>query len=380
MRFRLRSLVLALALVLSGTQAFAAFSYYKTFTTDATQAGTADSTNYPITISVTDADLKTVGNGGFVQNANGYDIRPYSDSGLTSALTFELVYYNASTGQVEMHVLVGTLSHTTNLVSYLAFGDATISTDGSSNTTWNSNFKGVWHLPNGSTLTANDSTSNGKNGTLVASPTAIAGAIDGGSQFNGTSQAISIATLTIPTTGTLSGWWRPDGNPSSVDGVLFSTRQASSPSQSFDLYPYSDGHIYAGWFNNSNDDRVNWTQSGISQSTFYFLTLTWTNGGTTTLYVNAVSKGTTASLDATWDTSALTAFIAKDSINTVFGKQSSDELRLSNVALSQSWITSEYNNQKASSTFLTWGSKTAVGGGGGATTSPTLPLLGVGPG
>lgn len=30
---------------------------------------------------------------------------------------------------------------------------------------WDSNFKGVWHLPNGTALTALDSTSNALNGT-----------------------------------------------------------------------------------------------------------------------------------------------------------------------------------------------------------------------
>src|ERR1035437_6125962 len=104
-----------------------AFSWLKSLTLDHTQAGTADSTDWPLTIWVTDADLKTVGNSGYVQNANGYDIRPYSGSGLSSALTFELVSYNASTGAVEMHVKVPTLSHTADTVIYLGFGDATIS-------------------------------------------------------------------------------------------------------------------------------------------------------------------------------------------------------------------------------------------------------------
>src|SRR6185436_5508529 len=132
------------------------FAYYKTATLDHTQAGVGNSTNWPLTINVTDADFKTVGNGGFVQNANGYDIRPYSDSALTTPLTFELVNFNAATGALEMHVKIPTLSVSVDTVIYIAFGDSGISTDGSSSSTWDSNFKMIQHLPNGSSLSAND--------------------------------------------------------------------------------------------------------------------------------------------------------------------------------------------------------------------------------
>src|SRR3989344_6655431 len=130
----------------------AAFGYYKSVTLAEAQSGTADSTDWPLTIALgygpqaADADLKTVANGGYVQNSSGYDIRPYSDSALTTALTFELVNYDGVNGKLEMYVKIPTLSASTDTVIYLAFGDSGISTDGSSTATWDSNFKGVWHL------------------------------------------------------------------------------------------------------------------------------------------------------------------------------------------------------------------------------------------
>ena len=58
---------------------------------------------------------------------------------------------------------------------------------------WDTNYKGVWHLPNGTSLTANDSTNNANNGTLSGTPpTATVGQIDGGASFNGTNNYVTL--------------------------------------------------------------------------------------------------------------------------------------------------------------------------------------------
>jgi hypothetical protein len=45
-----------------------AYSFKRTITVDHTQVGGTDSTNFPLAVAGTYADLKTVGNGGSVQN------------------------------------------------------------------------------------------------------------------------------------------------------------------------------------------------------------------------------------------------------------------------------------------------------------------------
>ena len=83
--------------------------------------------------------------------------------------------------------------------------------------TWDSNFKAVYHLGNGTTLTATDST-GGNNGTLINSPTATAGKINGAAHFVSTSsQLISLANpgdFPITTAWTMEAWVKPstDGN------------------------------------------------------------------------------------------------------------------------------------------------------------------------
>jgi len=108
------------ALALLALPAFAAFpngySYCKVVTTSVSMvSGTSDLTNYPLTVILTDADLKTTANGGMVNNANGYDIGFYPDcSGSGTALEWEMESYSPTTGAIVAHVLRPTLSHTTN--------------------------------------------------------------------------------------------------------------------------------------------------------------------------------------------------------------------------------------------------------------------------
>jgi len=82
------------------------------------------------------------------------------------------------------------VSHSSDTVFYMFYGNSSVTTDQSNKTgVWDSSFKGVWHLPNGSTLSASDSTSNGNNGTNHGA-SAATGKIDGSASFNGTSNYI----------------------------------------------------------------------------------------------------------------------------------------------------------------------------------------------
>jgi hypothetical protein len=95
---------------------------------------------------------------------------------------------------------------------------------------WDSNFKGVWHLPNGMTLTANDSTSNGNNGT-ISGATATTGEIGGGASFSGGSNKITISTTgSLSAPFTIEEWVKP-ANLNYYYG-LFSSRSPSD--ESFD--------------------------------------------------------------------------------------------------------------------------------------------------
>src|SRR5436305_1974235 len=174
--------------------------------------------NFTVLVSVTDPALKTVANGGHVANPNGYDIGFYADSGGTTKLKWEVEKYDGTTGNLIAWVKIPSVSSTTNTPFYLFYGDPSITTNQSDPVnTWDSNFKAVYHLGNGTTLTATDST-GGNNGMLVNSPTASAGKISGAAHFvHSSSQAIQLANpgdFPVTTAWTLEAWVKPstDGN------------------------------------------------------------------------------------------------------------------------------------------------------------------------
>ncbi len=337
-----------------------AYSYYRSITIDYTKCGTADSTDFPVLVSVTDASFKTVANGGKVQNASGFDIAFYSDSARTTPLFWEIDQYDASsgaTGTCSFWVKVPTLSATANTVIYVAYGDTSISSFQSTATSvWGSNYTTVLHLPNSTTLGLLDSTSNANNFTNNGA-TAISGKIYGGLNINGINQETN-RIFTIPVSaGTCSFWARTKVNAGSTSIPIFICRNAS-PVNAFDMY-LDNGASFWGWYKNGVDKRASFNPTGvISANIWYYYTLTWTNGGTTEIKVNATSKATTASLNATWNTSANTSYIGKDALSNKFANVDVDEFRIANFAASSSWITSEYNNQNSPSTFFTLGTET----------------------
>ena len=164
------------------------YSYARTITIAHGQVPNTDQTNFPVLLSGTYSYLATTSNGGGVTNSNGYDIIFTSDANGLDVLPFERESYNATTGAVIYWVQVPTVSHTSDTVIYLFYGNSSVTTtdQSSQNGVWDSNYKGVWHLSNGSTLSGTDSTFNGYALTNNNSTAATTGEVDGAASFNGT--------------------------------------------------------------------------------------------------------------------------------------------------------------------------------------------------
>lgn len=359
-----------------------AFAYYKSATLDHTQAGTADSTDWPLTIYVTDADLKTVGNAGFVQSASGYDIRPYDGIG-GSAMTFELVRYVATTGELEMHVKIPTLSKTTDVVIYLYFGNVSLTTDGSSTATWNSNYKGVWHFPDGTSL----STVNSITGASAGSNTSVAGTgqIDGGASFDGVANKMATdLTSFTPDAQMTWGIWQNRTGVGSNNNAKIWTMESATVSYALGNTEGDTPKHYT-FFVNGTSGQGSWTIVQPSASAMHHIAITYdgTNGGTPAnndpiIYVDGASVTVT-------NVTRFTGSQLLGSVEVYLGNRRADTARpfqgtldefsvSTGVLRSASWITADYNNQKSSSTFITWGSKVAVP----AATRRGLALIGVG--
>ncbi len=344
------------------------FSYYRSVTVDHTKCGTADSSNFAVLVSISaQTYIKVVGSGGHVQNSNGYDIGFYSDSALTTKLNWEVEFYDGTAGTLVAWVKVSTLSHTADTVFYMAYGDASISTfQGNVNGTWDSNFVGVWHLPNGTSLTANDSTSTADNGTVNGSVSATAGQIDGGAlwassgtpniSLSNTSQISNINTFTI------SAWINTTFNSARAAIYSENSSTVSTTSLIFDI----NSDKLNLFFRSDIGDLANPSSSAsVDDGTWKYVAIVRSASNAFTLYINGSADGTDSTTVGTTTVNRKNIGLALRAGSSDFPFLSGkvDEVRVSKTNRSTSWLTSEYNSQSNPGTFITIGSEIPISTG-----------------
>ena len=326
---------------------------------DKSKCGSSNSTDFPVLFSFSDRFFANIAYGGRMFNRNGYDILFYSDAAMSVPLSWEIEYYDATTGTGIIWIKTN-ITYQVDTYIYGKIGVPSINTFQSVATSaWDSNYKRVLHLPNGTTLSANDSTSNADNGTITT-PVVAAGQIDGGALFNSTTDYISF-TGTPLTTGqpfSLSWWEKVTANTNAFPSrfcmpmsgssdrffVLASTNATYSP-YSFGPSPSISGLVIVRptgspaistnigtWrkilitgTDPSSRTAANYKfyQDGISYSTV-------AAGGVSALTINRIGyDGADNGSDCTFD-----------------------EVRISNgVQRSADWELTEYNNQSSPSTF-----------------------------
>lgn len=339
--------------------------YNRTITLD---QPASDLTNFPVLISGTYTYLKTVANGGKVENANGYDITFYSDSGLTTLLKFERVIWVATTGVVEFWVKIPTLTSAVPTIIYLSYGNTAITTDQQDAVNvWDADYKGVWHLPDGTTLTANDSTGNNNDGTLTNTPTATSGKIDGAANFaSASSQYITMGDVIEAGTNaiTLEAW----ANPADVNQVATIIGKRSTTAPFFIQYEMLVGYVASGGiftaskqisFFITSDGIANAiskrTTANVADGSFHHVVVTY-SGTTVLIYIDGSSVALTTDITGTpGNVDNDGAFrIAHDGTN--FLNCAVDEARVSiGIARSATWIATEYSNQNDPANFYTIG-------------------------
>ena len=333
------------------------FAHVYMLSIDYTQCGSSSSTNFPVLVSLTSTALKTVANGGNVVNTvtfNGQtvpaDLCFAMSANFATLLSWDIEFYDASAGTIKAWVNIATVSNTVNTVFYMGVG-STITTyqGGAVGAAWNSNYKGVWHLQNGTTLSALDATSNANNGTING-VTAATGNIDGGGNFTrASSQYIGCGTstsLNASTAVTLSAWIKTASNANYLD-IL--SKRTSGGAVNYQIAMDAAGKVE--WWNGSGG-LINPTV--LSTGTWYHVVATNTNSSNTlNFYINGSITTTNGSpaLGST-NTGNLTIGRNGDGAGEYFDGVI-DEPRVMTSVISADWITTEYNSQKSGSTFLT---------------------------
>ena len=327
----------------------AGWSYRKAITIDNANVD-SDLTDFPLLVKITaDADI---GDGA---QADGDDIR-FTDSGGTTLLPYEEESWTGGAGNdatADFWVKVPTVATAADSTIYAYYGKSDAADGQDAMNVWDSNFKGVWHLPNGTTLGVLDSTSNANNGTING-VVATAGKVDGAGSFDGTNSNVDIGNKDIFDFGTspfaVSAWFKA---PSSAKKD-YRTIIARSYNPGLWIQSRATGHID---FSTSDSFDVETTGDYFDNA--------WH-------HITAVRNSTAANdskiyMDGSLDGQGTVAASASNDANLYIGSfvtignrvwdGTLDEVRISSAARSAAWVKFEYNNMASATNELTFGSQ-----------------------
>jgi hypothetical protein len=336
-------------------QATYGYSYSQSITVNAGQVSGGPLTHFPLLFSTTDANLATVANGGYVTNANGYDIIFMGEDSTTCngpsscILNFEVESYNATTGQLIAWVNVPSISNST--VIYVFYGNSSITTSQAQPTSvWDSNYAIVSHFANGTTLSVADSTSNGNNGTNTGL-TAGTGQIDGGAVSASTSNYISYGNVATGFSTLTTEFWV---YMTASTGGMFSKNVNSNRVRILTAGTIQFSHAWSG-------GSAAWTVTAPSENAWHHIVQTY-NGSSASnnpiVYVDGQSVAVTvqSAPSGTLSSDSGTLYFAAYGPGAGSMTGTYDEFRYSSIVRSAGWIATEYNNESAPSLFYTLGS------------------------
>jgi len=354
-------------------------------------------TNFPVLVSLaSDSDLAADA------QDDGDDLVFTSWDG-TTQLPHEIESFSGSTGALTAWVKVPSISSGANTDIYLYYGNSGASNQQDPTGVWDSNYVGVWHLQesgSGAQGEFRDSTSyanhgQGGDGNSLYVPAQVAGKVGYAQNFSnadgkwdfidaGQNSILDITGNQI----TLEAWVQHE--------------VTSNPPAGHSGQPFYGILNHKGWDNGyrlalEGDDTQckwsgpfcanlqlpgassnNWSDSVLTRDTWYHVAGTY-NGSYMAIFVNgqvephmqAKSNAITPTNTGEKDVWIGTGDMPMDVGWTSEWVGKIDEVRISTLGRSDSWIRTEYNNMNSPSTFATIGSEVASGCSVTPTPTPT---------
>ncbi len=188
---------------------YSEWQYRKKITINSAKV-TADLTDFPVLISITDPDLRD-----HAQN-DGDDILFTHADGIAK-LSHEIERFNGTTGELVAWVKVTSLSSTVDTEIYMHYGHGTVGSQEDATGVWDSGYAGVYHLgeiPDGTVDNVRDSTQYANHGTSsgMTATDQVAGQIDGSLNFE-IADSVTVsdnASLEFEQAGSVSAWFNSD--------------------------------------------------------------------------------------------------------------------------------------------------------------------------
>jgi len=326
--------------------------YRKEITVDYTKVD-GDLLNFPILISSTDIDLHDKA------QSDGDDILFMDGTGLANRLYHEIEHYKSSSGKLVAWVNVTSLSQTTDTVIWLYYGNPGCSSQQHPTVVWDSDYLFVSHM-DGSGATISDSTSYGNDGTKdgVNDPEEVDGKIGKCQDF----EKDNFEHIVLDT---------------ALDGVSAHTLECWRKAESFEHGTHALSTMYGSTGNGdiawrlqmSNSyvfrhdawhasGQIGWAGDSVTPTTdiWDYCVGTWT-GTKMYAFLNSIQEGVDETATGTMSSHAnmKTTLGGTDFGYGIFYDGLLDEIRISEIARSQEWISTGYNNQNDPSSFINIG-------------------------
>jgi biopolymer transport protein ExbB len=348
------------------------YSYCNTITTVHSLAGTADTSNFPMLFSTsTMSSLATVANSGKIQNTatqtgGGYaitvpaDLIFTSDSACGTKLNWEIESYTASSGSIVAWINIGTLSHTADVTIYMCYGNSSVTTwQGNVNSTWDTNFKSVWHMAANTSTNTVDSTSNANNAASNTGVTDTTGQVDGGANMipGGTRKYMvmsNVNSFSSSQAHTYEAWIYKTADVGGSYGWIIGGSAAAGDGT--DMTVGDNGTDKLQFWTGGGNNVYN-SSGTISLNAWHYLTLVADGANHISFYIDG-SFDSTQTIGAWSGGGSLVNYIGNWSEAQSYGYAGNlDELRISNTNRSASYITATYNNENSPNTFYVVGAQ-----------------------
>jgi hypothetical protein len=317
-------------------------------------------TNFPVLVVLSNNVGQSFTFDDFV-TTNGADLRFYTSSdGTGDGLNYEIESWNTNAGQAcYVWVQVPTIPSNGTGSIYSKWGDSANSNQLACTTNgavWTNGYVAVWHLPNGTALSAGDATSNRNNGTISPSgATAVTGVIDGAARFDGANGLVTIAdsdSLDITNRFAISVWFKPNVLTQTSRYILSKLKTGGGDNAYSVVWEYANNQVefYSGAYSGSNPR----TGSGmtIGDTNWHHVVYSY-DGATWCGYLDGTTKFSTPQVfSVSSSTASMYLSTFSGSGNNIDGQL--DEVRVENTARSSNWVWACYQNQASNTVFNNW--------------------------
>jgi len=338
----------------NGMETLAEYNFRKKMEIDPSQVPAGETLiNFPVMIRVTDPDLRSASHGGKVVSEAGSDIRFTKDDGV-SLLDYEIERYNPETGELLAWVKADSINQARVKPMYMYFSNKFAANESSTNA-WNRTYKGVWHLKGALSTKIPYATQFAQNPSAPGEKEVYVAAEKNSSQFPclNTPEDVDI-------TGeiTVSAWvYLNDKKEQTI------VSNQSGFNGGYRLWVSKDKHL---GFEVRNENSVPATIDGkfgmeLQKETWYYVSAVYSDSGDSmTTYINGkYDAGIKTDISMAGSTEPLQIGREPNRKQFYFGGYV-DEVHISNVMRSQTWISAEFANQSSPKTFIKTGATEAI--------------------